>query len=394
MPLIPTKNIRVENRFRKKLGDLSPLMDSITALGLLHPVLVNKQLRLIAGERRLAACIRLGWKEIPARIVSLDELRAEHDENMVRQDFLPSEAVAIKRALEEMEREKARNRMSEGGKFSKKGLITGGNLPPLEKGKTRDKLAAYVGMSYKTLQRAEEIVAAAEKQPEKYGDLLEEMDSKHRSLNGVYRKLVVRREMERLQQEPPALPKGRYSVIVADPPRRFDIRNEDPTKRNLLPYASMSIEEIMAMPVPEMCQDNCILFLWCTNSHLHDAFHVLEAWGFQYKTIMTWVKTTNGNGNWLGTGNWLRNTTEQVLVGVKGHPVIHLTNQTTHLQCPLDKRQHSRKPDEFYNIVESLCPQRDRLDLFARVRRDGWDGYGVTEDNLCEAEYNSNAMNP
>ena len=211
----------------------------------------------------------------------------------------------------------------------------------------------------------------------KYGDLLQEMDSKHRSLNGVYRKLKVRQEMERLEREQPALPTGKYSVIVADPPWRFDIRNEDPTKRNLLPYASMSIEEIMAMPVADMCEDDCILFLWCTNSHLHDAFHVLEAWGFQYKTIMTWVKTTNGNGTWLGTGNWLRNTTEQVLVGVKGHPVIHLTNQATHLVCSVDKRQHSRKPDEFYRMVESLCPQRDRLEMFARVKRGDWEIYGL-----------------
>ena len=123
MKLIPTKSIRVEDRFRKNLGDLTPLIDSIRALGLLHPVLVNAKCRLIAGERRLEACKRLGWKTIPARIVNLEELRAEHDENMVRQDFLPSEAVSIKRALETVEREKARERMSEGGKSSRKGVI-------------------------------------------------------------------------------------------------------------------------------------------------------------------------------------------------------------------------------------------------------------------------------
>ena len=234
--LLPIDSITVENRFRKRLGDLNPLVDSVSALGLLHPVLVNPDYRLIAGARRLSACKQLGWKKIPARIIDLDELRAEHDENVIRQDFLPSEAVAIKRALEEAERQRAHERMSEGDRFSRKGIITGGNLPLLMKGKTRDKLAAHVGMSYKTLERAEEIVAAAERQPDRYGDLLNEMDSKHRSLNGVYRKLIVRREMERLQNEPPTLPKRKYSVIVADPPWRFDIRNEDPTKRNLFPY--------------------------------------------------------------------------------------------------------------------------------------------------------------
>jgi ParB/RepB/Spo0J family partition protein len=192
MQIIPIELIRVENRFRRHLGDLTALMDSIRALGLLHPILVNQAYRLIAGGRRLEACIRLGWKEIPATVVSLDELRAEHDENVVRQDFLPSEAVAIERALESVEKERSRGRMSDGGKTSKKGIIRGAQCTPLMKGKTRDRLAAYTGMSHTSMQRAEEIVAAAEKEPQKYGDLLQEMDAKRRGLNGVYRKLKVR----------------------------------------------------------------------------------------------------------------------------------------------------------------------------------------------------------
>ena len=201
MPLIPINSIRVENRFRKALGELAPLMDSIQALGLLHPILLNEDLLLIAGERRLESCKSLGWTEIPARIVRLDEIRAQHDENVMRQDFLPSEAVAIKRALEEEERAKARQRMSEGGKFSKKG-IRGGDSPHLMPGKTRDILAAHAGMSSFTLQRAEEVVAAAEMEPEKYADLVEEMDSKRRSVNGVYQKLKARQRMEEHQTEP------------------------------------------------------------------------------------------------------------------------------------------------------------------------------------------------
>ncbi|MGO9571927.1 MAG: ParB N-terminal domain-containing protein [Desulfomonilaceae bacterium] len=152
MPLIPIDSICAENRYRKHLGNLLPLMDSIGALGLLHPILVNSKSRLISGARRLEACNRLGWKTIPARVVDLDELRAEHDENLVRQDFLPSEAVAIKRALEQVEQEKARKRMSQGGKLSKKGIIRCGESPPLTLSKIRDKLAAHVGMSHFTFQ--------------------------------------------------------------------------------------------------------------------------------------------------------------------------------------------------------------------------------------------------
>lgn len=213
MPLLAIKTIRVENRFRKVLGDLAPLMDSIQALGLLHPVLINEDLLLIAGERRLESCKRLGWTEIPARIVSLDEIRAQHDENVMREDFLPSEAVAIKRALEEEERAKARQRMSEGGKLSKKG-IRGGDSPHLMPGKTRDILAAHAGMSSFTLQRAEEVVAAAEMDPARYGDLVEEMDARRRSVNGVYQKLKARQRMVEHQTEPPVTPTELDAMIL------------------------------------------------------------------------------------------------------------------------------------------------------------------------------------
>lgn len=152
-------------------------------------------------------------------------------------------------------------------------------------------------MSHATLKKAEEIIEAAEREPLKYGDLLKEMDSKQRGLSGIHRKLKVRQQIEMLEQQPPALPSGKYSVIVADPPWRFDIRNDDTSKRNLLPYASMSMEEIKALPIADLAHEHAILFLFCPNAHLHDAFHVLEAWGFQYKTIITWVKTANGTEN-------------------------------------------------------------------------------------------------
>jgi adenine-specific DNA-methyltransferase len=214
MQLIAVELIRVENRFRRHLGNVSALMDSIKALGLLHPVLVNQDYRLIAGGRRLEACKRLGWKEIPARVVTIDELRAQHDENVIREDFLPSEAVAIKRALEQIERAKARERMSEGGRLGRKGVIRGVESAHLMAGKTRDKLAAYVGMSHFSLQRAEEVVAAAELEPEKYGDLLEEMDSKRRSVNGVYQKLKARQKTQGHQTKLPRMPPDLDAMIL------------------------------------------------------------------------------------------------------------------------------------------------------------------------------------
>ncbi|HEY3216463.1 MAG TPA: ParB N-terminal domain-containing protein [Candidatus Eisenbacteria bacterium] len=104
MTEIPVDRIRVGPRFRRELGDLGELKRSIEAVGLLHPVVVDPAGNLLAGARRLAACVELGWTQIPATIVDADALLVEAHENIVRQDFLPSEAVAIADAVEARDR--------------------------------------------------------------------------------------------------------------------------------------------------------------------------------------------------------------------------------------------------------------------------------------------------
>jgi N6-adenosine-specific RNA methylase IME4 len=102
---------------------------------------------------------------------------------------------------------------------------------------------------------------------------------------------------------------------------------------------------------------------------MRDAFTVLDAWGFERKTILTWFK------NRMGTGKWLRGQTEHVLFAVRGRPIVTLTNQTTALHAPV--RGHSQKPVEFYDLVESLCPAPRYCDLFSRYQHnERWDCHG------------------
>ena len=129
----------------------------------------------------------------------------------------------------------------------------------------------------------------------------------------------------------------------------------------------MSIEQIKALPVASIAHDDCVLWLWTTNHHMEEAFGVLRAWGFEYKTNLTWVKSS------MGTGDWLRGQTEQCFLAVRGKPTTVLTNQTTVVEGP--RREHSRKPDEFYSLVESLCPG-SKAELFQRYPREGWCGHG------------------
>lgn len=356
--------IKIGERHRKDMGDIAALAQSIQDVGLLQPVVVRPDNRLVAGARRIAAYKHLGHKEIPSVVVAnLDEtvrlLRAERDENTCRKDFLPSEAVRLCETIEDDERREAKKRQE-------RRPICSGKLPEQNKSDSRDKVASAVGWTGKTYEKAKRIIHAAEKEPEKFGKLAEDMD-RTKKVDGVYRRLETTRAAEVIRAEPPALPKGPFRVIVCDPPWKYESRAEDETHRAANPYPSMTIEEIAALDVAARAHKDCVLWLWTTNAHIREAFGIVDAWGFTFKTILTWVKDR------MGTGDWLRGQTEHCLMAVRGKPVIQLTNQTTALHGGL--RKHSQKPEEFYRLVESLCPG-SKLEMFSRQAREGWIGHG------------------
>jgi N6-adenosine-specific RNA methylase IME4 len=173
---------------------------------------------------------------------------------------------------------------------------------------------------------------------------------------------------EQIRQEPVKPPTGRHRVIVIDPPWKYDNRVEDTTHRGRNQYPDMSIEEICALPVKSFAEDDCVLWLWTTNAFMRDAFKCLDAWGFKDKTILTWDKVN------LGLGDYLRNVTEHCILAVRGKPILQLTNQTTIIREK--RREHSRKPDAFYDLVEALCPG-SKLEMFSREPREGWQQWGA-----------------
>jgi N6-adenosine-specific RNA methylase IME4 len=368
---LPIDSIIVGERHRRDLGDIAGLAASIAEVGLLQPIAVTFDGHLIAGERRLRAVEMLGWKTIPYTPIpiNLDEIvRGEFAENTCRKDFALSEAVAIKRALEPLERAAAKERQREGGRAGGK---ASGNLPQASSGRAADKAAKATGMARRTLEKAEAIVDAAAAEPERFGPLLEQMDRTGRA-NGVYRQLKIARQAESIRAEPPPLPSnGPYRVIVVDSPWPTQVRGDDPSCRRVPPFPPMSIEQICAVRIPDLAHDDCVLWHWTTNADLlsGDALIVLKAWQFTPKTMLTWVKDR------MGTGDWLRGQTEQCIMAVRGKPTVTLTNQTTVLHAPA--RGHSAKPPEFYDLVESLCPAPRYADLFSRYRHnDKWYGHG------------------
>src|SRR5262249_48675928 len=149
-----------------------------------------------------------------------------------------------------------------------------------------------------------------------------------------------------IRAEPPPLPnKGPYRVAVCDVPWPYEPDDDDPAHRGAWPFPTMSLAELWALPVGKIMHSDSILWFWTTNFHMQHAFPILAGWGFHdTPTILTWTKDRIGNGHWL------RGQTEHCIMAVRGRPVTTLTNESTWLHAPVTG--HSRKPKEFYDLVE------------------------------------------
>ena len=171
----------------------------------------------------------------------------------------------------------------------------------------------------------------------------------------------------------------RFSTVLADPPWQFQNRTGKvaPEHRRLNRYGTMLLDDIKALPVAQISATTAHLYLWVPNALLPEGLAVLAAWGFQYKSNIVWHKIRKDGGpDGRGVGFYFRNVTELVLFGVRGKNARTLApgrRQVNFLKT--QKREHSRKPDEFYDLVEA-CSPGPLIELFARGARPGWTGWG------------------
>ena len=170
----------------------------------------------------------------------------------------------------------------------------------------------------------------------------------------------------------------RFSTVLADPPWQFQNRTGKmaPEHRRLSRYGTLSVDEIKRLPVSEVAHDRAHLYLWVPNALLRQGLDVMEAWGFEYKTNIVWHKIRKDGGpDGRGVGFYFRNTTELVLFGVRGKLRTLQPGRRQVNVLKTMKREHSRKPDELYGIIES-CSPGPFLELFARGPRKGWVVWG------------------
>lgn len=170
-----------------------------------------------------------------------------------------------------------------------------------------------------------------------------------------------------------------FGTILADPPWQFSNRTGKvaPEHRRLSRYSTMTHQQIMALPVAQVASEKSHLYLWVPNAMITQGLEVMESWGFKYKTNIVWYKVRKDGGpDGRGVGFYFRNVTELVLFGIRGNS--NRTRAAGRRQTNIvvsQKREHSRKPDELYDLIER-CSHGPYLEMFARFPRNGWTAWG------------------
>jgi N6-adenosine-specific RNA methylase IME4 len=176
-----------------------------------------------------------------------------------------------------------------------------------------------------------------------------------------------------------------FRTVLADPPWRFQNRTGKmaPEHLRLMRYATMDFKEINALPVAEVSAERSHLYLWVPNALLAEGMEVMRSWGFTYKTNLVWYKTRKDGGpDGRGVGFYFRNVTELVLFGIKGKDNRTLAPGRRQVNLFTErKREHSRKPEALYDVIES-CSPGPYLELFARHARPGWRQWGNEVEDL------------
>jgi N6-adenosine-specific RNA methylase IME4 len=180
--------------------------------------------------------------------------------------------------------------------------------------------------------------------------------------------------------------RGKFGTILADPPWRFlnSTGKVAPEHKRLARYSTLHLDEIKALPVSMLAADTAHLYLWVPNALLPDGLAVMDSWGFHYKANLIWHKIRKDGGpDGRGVGFYFRNVTEVLLFGTRGKNARTLAPGRRQVNfLATQKREHSRKPDEIFPIIEA-CSPGPRLELFSREKRKGWTVWG---DQAPDAE--------
>lgn len=182
---------------------------------------------------------------------------------------------------------------------------------------------------------------------------------------------------------------NKYQIIYADPPWKFRTYSDKGLGRSPdRHYCTMTLEDIKALPVSALADDNCALFMWTTIPFLRQSFEVMDAWGFQYKTVaFVWIKQNRKSDSlFWGNGYWTRSNSEICMLATRGHP--KRVSASVHQVIISHVEEHSKKPQEARDRIVKLMGDVPRIELFARQKTQGWDAWGneVVSDIVMPAK--------
>ncbi len=394
--------IQVGQRKRKlDEGKVRSLAESFESIGQLQPITVEQceygNYRMIAGLHRLEAAKLLGWESIEAQEFEGDAVAAELaeiDENLMRNDLT---------VLEQGEHLARRNEILEimGGRRGVGRYSNGETVSPL---KTTSEIAKESGLSERSAQQRMQVARnivpevkdairdteiansttlllelarlAPEKQVEVAKGIAEGASSIAEFIKSIDGQKREARRIERIDKINAAVENnkplngiGVFPVIYADPPWEYDFPISD-SRRIENQYPTMSLDVIMSLPVNDIAADDAILFLWATTPFLRKGLLVMQAWGFDYRTSMVWVKPS------IGPGQWVRQRHEYLLIGVRGDIPTPKGEDKPDSVIEAPREEHSKKPEIVYDIIERMYPELPKVELFSRRKRENWAAWG------------------
>jgi N6-adenosine-specific RNA methylase IME4 len=359
--------------------ELDELVADIREHGLHEPVVIYES-RILDGRNRYRACMAAGVEptftayqgdDPVGYVISLNLRRRHLDESqraMVAAklatlklgDNQHSEGLPIGRGSDLLnvgERSVARAReVQEHG------------APELVRAVERGEVSVSTAADVATLPKAEqqEIVARGKREILEAAKAIRGEEARKRYEARIARNLEISARNSPME-------KGqRYPVILADPPWDYRLYNEESGSSRAAAehYPTMKLGEICELPVSDLATEAAVLFLWTTGPCLKEAFGVLRAWGFQYKSQLVWIKDK------IGLGHFVRGKHELLLVATKGDMPCPLPANRPDSVIAAPRREHSRKPEASYAIIERMYPDLPKIELFARHARPGWDAWG------------------
>ena len=346
---------------KREHGDIKGLAENIKRNGLLQPIVINQNNNMVSGRRRYAALKMLGWTEVHVNQIEtkddVDKLSKTLAENIMRKNLRWQEEVRQKAEIDQLMREKYGSAKPGGDRQTKAGKKHRSDSDQWSTQKT----AELLNQSKTVIIEDMQLARALEEYPE-----LEKIERKSFAKR-TYKQMQKRYEIDKIPKQEL---KGKYNVILADPPWDYDTKATALRGRALDHYSTMTIEEIRDIPVKNITLDNAALFLWTTNPITKKAFSVVESWGFEYKTLLVWIKDK------IGTGFYARSKNEIILIGIKGS-FLPMTTNLPETVFYAKKGSHSSKPEIIYKIIEKMYPGQKYIELFKRgENRKNWESWG------------------